>query len=494
MQEKVVIVGGGIGGLTAGALLAKNGFNVQVLEGSREWGGCAGKFQRQSFIFPVGATLGMGFEYGGIHDRILRYLKTEVETKSLDIVMKIHTSHRTFMYYQNRTQHLLHLQTQFPHKKREIAQFYQHVQSIAREIRKLMQPLPTLPPMTLKEWLTLFSSLSPTSLKLVPLFSKLMRDLLHQHGLLEVEEFVHFIDGQLIDSMQTTSKNCSLLMGCLALDIYHEGAFYVKGGLYKLAEALKGSIETNGGHTLLGRKVVAVHRKKKEWMVQDHRGNEYSANHLICNIPIHNLKQVLEPNVYDALPNRLKQKASLPQWGTFTMYMAIEEEVLPENIELFHQVLASEAGNMTEGDHIFLSLSDKSDEWRAPKGMRTLTASTHIDLTNWEDKALYEKQKREMQEKMLKMIKTVIPDLNEGVIHQIPGAPKAWERFTSRVDGGVGGFPQTIEHTLFKSISHRTGMNGLWLCGDTIFPGAGTIGVSVSGYHVFQSISNQSIP
>ncbi|WP_430070976.1 FAD-dependent oxidoreductase [Priestia aryabhattai] len=41
MQKQVVVIGGGIGGLTAGALLAKHGYEVTVLEASREWGGCA---------------------------------------------------------------------------------------------------------------------------------------------------------------------------------------------------------------------------------------------------------------------------------------------------------------------------------------------------------------------------------------------------------------------------------------------------------------------
>lgn len=44
MHKQVVVIGGGIGGLTAGALLAKHDYEVTVLEASREWGGCAGKF------------------------------------------------------------------------------------------------------------------------------------------------------------------------------------------------------------------------------------------------------------------------------------------------------------------------------------------------------------------------------------------------------------------------------------------------------------------
>lgn len=61
---KIGVIGGGVAGLTAAALAQQKGYDVIVLEASREWGGCAGKFQRGDYLFPVGATLGMGFERG----------------------------------------------------------------------------------------------------------------------------------------------------------------------------------------------------------------------------------------------------------------------------------------------------------------------------------------------------------------------------------------------------------------------------------------------
>lgn len=40
---RIGIIGGGIAGLTTGALASKIGHDVTVYESSREWGGCAGK-------------------------------------------------------------------------------------------------------------------------------------------------------------------------------------------------------------------------------------------------------------------------------------------------------------------------------------------------------------------------------------------------------------------------------------------------------------------
>ena len=99
-----------------------------------------------------------------------------------------------------------------------------------------------------------------------------------------------------------------MLIGCLALDIYHEGAFYVNGGLYKVAEALQKSIKANGGKTTLGRKVVKIERDNDEWIVHDHRGNRYRASDVVCNAPIQSLKSLLHDEDYQHIHKRAKEK------------------------------------------------------------------------------------------------------------------------------------------------------------------------------------------
>ena len=70
----VVVVGAGIAGLTAAALLAREGLAVTLLEAHYQCGGCAGSFRRGPWNFDVGATQVAGLEPGGIHERLFRQL------------------------------------------------------------------------------------------------------------------------------------------------------------------------------------------------------------------------------------------------------------------------------------------------------------------------------------------------------------------------------------------------------------------------------------
>ena len=77
-KSRVVVVGAGIGGLTAGALLAKRNYEVLILDQALVPGGCASTFKRKGFTFDVGATQVAGLEPGGIHHRIFSELEIEL--------------------------------------------------------------------------------------------------------------------------------------------------------------------------------------------------------------------------------------------------------------------------------------------------------------------------------------------------------------------------------------------------------------------------------
>ena len=60
-KYEVIVIGAGIGGLSAAAVLAREGADVLVLEQAHEPGGCCSSLRLDDFIFDTAASILHGF-------------------------------------------------------------------------------------------------------------------------------------------------------------------------------------------------------------------------------------------------------------------------------------------------------------------------------------------------------------------------------------------------------------------------------------------------
>jgi phytoene dehydrogenase-like protein len=136
-----------------------------------------------------------------------------------------------------------------------------------------------------------------------------------------------------------------------------------------------------------------------------------------------------------------------------------------------------------------MSLSPPWDPARAPKGKRAVTISTHTQLHPWwdlnqNDPEAYIAWKNRYTERLLALAEQVLPNFSSSAKLVLPGTPVTFERFTRRAWGWVGGFPQT-------SLFHSWGPNiapGMWMVGDSVFPGQSVPAVMLSGLRIARMV------
>ena len=78
-QEKVVIIGSGLGGLSSGVILAKNGYDVTVLEQGNQIGGCLQCFTRHGAKFETGMHFIGSAAHGQTLSKLMKYLEIDEE-------------------------------------------------------------------------------------------------------------------------------------------------------------------------------------------------------------------------------------------------------------------------------------------------------------------------------------------------------------------------------------------------------------------------------
>ena len=470
IDRHVVVIGAGIGGLTAGALLAAGGALVTVLEAQSFPGGCAATFRKNGCRFDAGATVGCGFHPGGPMDELGRELGIDWPIEAERVAWQYRHGELQLDLDRSRAEIL----DRFPHSR----SFWREQGALSKLLWRLASGGLSWPPATARDLAGLLRkgvSGLPGSARLLQFASQTALGWLEAHQLDSDREFVRFIDAQLLISAQTTSPHANALNAAIALDLPVSGAWHVKGGMGRVAELLARSIEGNGGAVLYRKRVVRTDSVRKEVMgVETADGSAYAADMVLANLTPGSLAELAGGS--SAVP--LSGRGAHPEWSAFTLYLVMDPSLFSAP-ECRHLQIAAPAGELGEGNSVFVSLSRPGEPGIAPEGLCAVTVSTHTRPEPWfaafsRGGQEYLKLKHAYAERVLDLMASQLPGAREAVRSLEAGTPVTWQRYTGRAGGFVGGYPQT---SLFDVRGPATGFDNMFLVGDSIFPGQSLPGV-----------------
>lgn len=493
-KSQVVVIGAGIGGLTAGALLARRGYQVLVLDQALVPGGCASTFKRRGFTFDVGATQVAGLEPGGIHRRIFDELEIDLPPATpCDPACAVFLPGETepINVWRDPEKWKAERQRQFPGSE----PFWQLMTTLFEASWRFQSRDPVLPPRNLWDLWQLSAAVRPDTLITLPFTFMTVGDALRGYGLYQNRRLKTFLDLQLKLYSQVNADETALLYAATALGVSTEpqGLFHLKGSMQVLSDRLVEALEKYGGKLLMRHSVEHIEvsgGKATGVRIRNQKTDEVwtePADEVVANVTVQNLVQLLGERAPSGYKHRVDKLP--PASGAFVIYLGVDQSAIPLGCPPHLQFLYDYSKPIGENNSLFVSVSHPGDG-RAPDGQATIITSSFTDVEQWwrGSKDDYDRLKQHYTEDAIARLAQYFYLKPETIIHQEVATPRTFARYTNRDRGVVGGIGQRIPTFGPFGFANRTPINHLWLVGDCTHPGEGTAGVSYSALTTVRQI------
>jgi len=480
----VLVIGAGFGGLGAALTLSENGARVCLCESLRYPGGCASTFQRSGFRFDAGATLLSGLGPGQLFGSWLERYAPHTQIDWIDPLVELRSAGFQLLVGRDRAALIAQFCNMPGAPVAAIRTFFARQQAVAALLWSVFDDLELLPPFGVKN-LARHSARLLRYATLAPLLGRSLASLLASHGLSEFAPLRLYVDALCQITVQCGAAEAEALFALAAMDYYYRGTAHVRGGVGTLASALLEATAKTGADVRMPARVSGLHRQADgSWLATTRRG-QVRARAVVANLIPEALEALLakEPrHLHGRAELRARSAAFDGSWGAAMLY-AVARPPHGSSDDAHHlQLIADSEQPLSEGNHIFLSASGALETERAPAGRRTLTISTHLPLAKLRaaggDAGRYVAG---IQQRMRRTLEMRAPEWFSGVEHELTASPRTFARFVGRPSGTVGGLPRRVGLSSYVGIGPSQVLDGLWLVGDSVFPGQSALATAIGG-------------
>ncbi len=468
----VIVIGAGIGGLTAAALLAKRGLKVAVFEQHFLAGGYCTAWERGvrqkdgsrlRYVFDAGVHDVSGLGVRGPVRNLMRQLEIEeeIDWKRMDHEYYIDGIH--LRVPRDPQLFAAKLGEFFPAEATAIQAFFGEMQRVYCELYADVETtggVPT-PPRTAAAMLA-YPAAHPHAYRWRERPFGAMLDSYFQDT--RLKRFLSTLTSYLTDDAT------QLTVGAMApiFGFYFEGGYYPGGSSQRFADALVAVIEAHGGkvHLQTPVKRIVLENGCATGVALAKDGEFHAAKALISNA---DLKQTFFELVdHTVLPVHFTRQiaAAKPSTSAFMVFLGVD--FIPDIAPI---AMVDTVGVMTPSN---------VDATLAPSGHAAITLIQLIpqpDVAGWDRETPgYSARKRAYADAMITQAEKLIPNLREHILYRQEAGPYTFARYAWTTNGSIYGITWDSPRPPLKSP-----VPGLYLAGANVFPGPGIEAVVISG-------------
>jgi phytoene desaturase len=474
-----IVVGSGLGGVSAAALLAKHGFKTLVLEQGDGAGGLAHAFKRDDYTFDSAIRV---LAEGEMVEGLLGYLGVLDECKLLHIdhLYRAEFPDLTIFAPVGLDEFMeAHIRL-FPDEEEGIRSFF----GIRRQMFLETAQMPMqLDPRQLGSAM----DIAPTLFKYR---TATLGDVLDEHLR---DPRLKAMACALWPYMGTDPSRLSFFAYSQFIGVLVDGPYYCEGTFQNLVDAFVTALERNGGELALRTPVTRILVEEGRVAgVEVEGGRTIRAPLVVSNADArHTFEDLIG---LEGLPSSFVKKLQRlkPSMSACVLYGATKHDVLQyepahetfiykhwDHADTWRDVLAGKPAGMS------MSIMTMLDPGLAPAGEHIIiiTAVAPYDIgRSWDE------HREGYMDSLLAEFEIVVPNLREHLEFSIGGTPLEIERYTRNYEGATYGWELIPQQIGSKRLGHAGPVEGLYLSGHWTEEGPASFRVILSGINTATKI------
>ncbi len=528
-DQRVVIVGAGMSGLTAAAYLSREGYEVLLLEKNSRCGGLLNSFEREGFVFDSGARALIN---SGIIKPMVRQLDLDLELLPNTVSIGMEDEVLTVTSKNNLDDYKHMLEKFYPESTRDI-------EKIIAKIKRVLKHTAVLYGIDNPNFKNLKEDKNFLLQELLPWLPKFLYTMMRINRMQEpVEDVLAELSSHqsLIDIISQHFFKKTPYFFALGYFYVYLDYVYPKDGTRSLPEAMKRKITDWGGQIQCETEITEVVPFEKK--VIDSKGNSYEYDRLIwCSDLTTLYRRLNTKNMLPKTVRKIEQKKDMylskhGEDSIFTLFIGADEP--PETFKsicsehFFYtpskkglgnthrselQSLLQNFDNLTKRDILRwvdtfcrlntyeISIPALRQASLAPEGKTGLIISLLFEydlIKKVQDAGWYDTFKTEVENRMLDTLsQSIYPNLKDKVILQFSSTPLTIQNVVGSSEGAIVGWSNEtgipVVHNLLKIASSvKTPIPHVFQAGQWTYSPAGIPTAILTGSFAASKIMNQS--